>query len=31
VELPRQTHRWLATARESAAFLHPFLSERILA
>ena len=30
VELPRQTHRWLATARESAAFLHHLLSERIL-
>ena len=30
VELPRQTHRWLATARESAAFLHRLLSERIL-
>ena len=30
VELPRHTHRWLATARESAAFLHHLLSERIL-
>jgi sugar phosphate isomerase/epimerase len=25
VELPRQSHRWLATARESAAFLAPLL------
>ena len=25
VELPRQSHRWLATARESFAFLTPLL------
>lgn len=29
VELPRQSHRWFDTARESAEFLHRLLSERI--
>jgi L-ribulose-5-phosphate 3-epimerase len=28
VELPRQSHRWFDTARESAAFLQPLLSGR---
>jgi L-ribulose-5-phosphate 3-epimerase len=31
VELPRQSHRWLDTARESAAFLLPLISGRIAA
>lgn len=31
VELPRQSHRWFATARESALFLHHLLSDRISA
>ena len=29
VELPRQSHRWFETARESALFLHRLLSDRI--
>ena len=29
VELPRQSHRWLETARESALFLHRLLPDRI--
>jgi len=28
VELPRQSHRWLETARQSAAFLAPLLPQR---
>lgn len=31
VELPRQSHRWVETARESAAFLQPMLSGRCIA
>lgn len=31
VELPRQSHRWFATAHESALFLHRLLSDRISA
>lgn len=31
VELPRQAHRWFATARESSLFLHRLLSDRISA
>jgi len=27
VELPRQSHRWVETARESARFLEPLLAD----